>query len=64
VGRRIDQIDLPSGATIVAIVRGDDLLIAHHDTCIEPEDHLILFLVDKKRIPEVERLFQVGITFV
>ncbi len=64
VGRRIDQIDLPSGATIVAIVRGDDLLIAHHDTQIEPEDHLILFLVDKKRIFEVERLFQVGITFV
>jgi trk system potassium uptake protein TrkA len=38
--------------------------MAHHDTVIEAEDHVILFLVDKSRIGEVERLFQVGITFL
>jgi len=64
VGRRIEEIKLPEGATISAIVRGDDVVIAHHDTLIESEDHLILFLMDKRRIGEVERLFQVGVTFL
>lgn len=52
------------GANIGAIVRGDEVLIAHHDTVIEAEDHLILFLVDKQRTREVERLFQVGVMFL
>ena len=63
VGRQIDEIVLPEGARISAIVRGDDVLIAHHDTVIESEDHVILFLTDKKKIGEVEKLFQVGITY-
>jgi trk system potassium uptake protein TrkA len=64
VGRRIDEINLPAGATIGAVVRGDEVLIAHHDTRIEADDHVVLFLVDKRRVAEVERLFQVGITFI
>ncbi|HHQ41678.1 MAG TPA: Trk system potassium transporter TrkA [Chromatiales bacterium] len=64
VGRRIDQIKLPPGTTIGAIVRGDDVIIAHHDTVIESGDHVILFLVDKRRIHDVEKLFQVGVTFL
>jgi trk system potassium uptake protein TrkA len=64
VGRRIEQIPLPEGATIGAVVRGSQVLIAHHDTVIESEDHIILFLVDKRYINDVERLFQVGITFI
>jgi len=63
VGRRIDEIDLPPGTTIGAIVRGEEVIIAHHDTIIETEDHVILFLVNKRYIKEVERLFQVGFTF-
>ncbi|MCC5796042.1 MAG: Trk system potassium transporter TrkA [Methylophaga sp.] len=63
VGKRIDEIDLPPGTTIGAIVRGDDVLIAHHDTVIEAEDHVILFLINKRHIREVERLFQVGLNF-
>jgi trk system potassium uptake protein len=64
VGRTVDEIKLPGGASISAIVRGDDVIMAHHDTVIESEDHVILFLMDKRRINEVERLFQVGITFL
>ncbi len=64
VGRRVDQIPLPPGTTIAAVVRGDTVLIAHHDTLIESEDHVILFLVDKRRVADVERLFQVGVTFI
>ena len=64
IGRAIEDIELPAGITIGAIARGKDVIIAHHDTVIEPEDHVIMFLVDKSKINEVERLFQVGITFI
>lgn len=63
VGRPIEEINLPEGTRISAIVRGDDVIIAHHDTVIESEDHVILFLTDKKKIAAVEKLFQVGITY-
>lgn len=64
VGREIDELKLPYGTTIGAIVRGNEVIIAHHNTVIEPEDHVILFLIDKKYISDVEKLFQVGITFI
>ena len=63
VGRSVDEVKLPPGTTIGAIVRGEQVIIAHHDTVIETEDHVILFLVDKRHIPDVEQLFQVGVTF-
>ena len=63
VGKAIEDIDLPEGTTIGAIVRNDEVLIAHDDTVVESDDHVILFLVDRKTIPEVERLFQVGLSF-
>jgi trk system potassium uptake protein TrkA len=64
VGRSIEEITLPRGASIGAVVRGEEVLIAHHDVVIQSEDHVILFLIDKRHISEVERLFQVGITFL
>ena len=63
VGLRLDQVNLPEGATIGAIVRKSQVLIAHGDVVIESDDHVILFVLDKKRIPEVERLFQVELGF-
>ncbi|VAW99976.1 Trk potassium uptake system protein TrkA [hydrothermal vent metagenome] len=64
VGKAINQLKLPNGSTIGAIVRGNKVIIAHHDTVIESEDHVILFLIDKKHIPAIERLFSVGLTFI
>ncbi|MFI4914137.1 MAG: Trk system potassium transporter TrkA [Steroidobacterales bacterium] len=58
VGRRVEQIALPEGANIVAIVRGETVIMAHHDTVVETEDHVILFLSDRRHIEAVERLFQ------
>lgn len=76
VGRRIEQIDLPKGAAIGAIVRkrleapeGEeepasyDVLIAHHDTVIQAEDHVIVFVSNKRLLPRIEKLFQVGVGF-
>jgi trk system potassium uptake protein TrkA len=58
IGRHIGEIELPAGASIVAIVRGEQVIMAHHDTDIESEDHLIVFLSDHRHIDAVERLFQ------
>lgn len=63
VGRRIDEIDLPKGATIGAIVRGEQVMMGHRDLVIEADDHVIVFVINKKMIHRVERLFQVGIGF-
>jgi len=82
VGRRVEEIDLPKGATIAAIVRrlslpvserlndlvatehDTSVIIAHHDTIIEPDDHVIVFVVNKRMVASVEKLFQVGVGFL
>jgi len=63
VGKTVEQIKLPQGTTIGAIIRGEEVIMAHHDIVIENEDHLILFLLDKTKFHAVEKLFQVGVTF-
>ena len=57
------DIKLPPGTTIGAIVRGEVVMIAHDNTVIETDDHVIMFLVDKKYITAVEQLFQVSALF-
>ena len=73
IGKRIDEIDLvsdrgkESGVFIGAIVRGTGdgarVLMAHHDTVIEAEDHVIVFVSNNRMIPKVEKLFQVSAGF-
>jgi len=80
VGRHVEQIELPKGATIGAIVRqrnggrskageskvsGKDyqVIIAHHDVTIESGDHVIVFVVNKRMVPKIEKLFQVDLGF-
>jgi trk system potassium uptake protein len=77
-GRRVDQVGLPPGVQVGAIVRGlhnpdgseadgssttPQVLIAHHDTMILPNDHVILFVPRKRMMRQVEKLFQVSATF-
>ena len=63
IGRKIENIDLPPGTNIGAIVRGDEVVIAHDDIVVESGDHVVLFLVDKRRIKDVEKLFQAPLNF-
>jgi len=67
IGKPIEQIEMPRGATIGAIVRGSgdkvQVLMAHHDVVIRAEDHLIVFVENKRIIPRVEKLFSVGLGF-
>ncbi len=67
VGRRVEEVKLPKGARFGAIVRGEgrdaQVLMPHHDTLIEPDDHVIIFIPNKRLVREVEKLFQVSATF-
>ncbi len=63
VGRTISEIKLPKYTTIGAIVRNGKVIIPHHDTEIESEDHVILFIANKRNIRDVEKWFQVSVTF-
>jgi trk system potassium uptake protein len=64
IGRRVEDITLPQGTTLGAVVRGEDVIIAHHDTTIQADDHLILFLTDRRHIEAVEKLFQGSASFL
>ncbi|MDR3087426.1 MAG: Trk system potassium transporter TrkA, partial [Azoarcus sp.] len=71
VGRAVGEIPLPEGVTINAIVRetpgGDEthkVLIPRRDTVIESEDHVIVFCPHKNQVKKLEKLFQVGFTFL
>jgi trk system potassium uptake protein TrkA len=57
VGKRIEDIKLPEGAAIGCIVRGDEVIMAHHDTVVQADDHVVLFITDRRHVEQVERLF-------
>jgi trk system potassium uptake protein TrkA len=73
VGRAVEAIGLPKGATIGAVVREErridgkvlrrQVIIPHHDTVIEAGDHVIVFCTNKKLVRQVEKLFQVGLGY-
>ena len=67
VGRRVQDIDLPEGARMGAVVRGEgdacQVLMPHHDLRIETNDHVIIFIPNKRLLRPVEKLFQVRATF-
>lgn len=64
VGRALEEIDLPEGVTIGAVVRDKEVMIAHKKLVIQTGDQVILFLIDKRKVREVEKLFSAGITFI
>jgi trk system potassium uptake protein TrkA len=82
IGKKVEDIQLPRGATIGAIVRrlarpqvdrvsdlaaqerDAEVIMAHHDTTICTDDHVIMFVANKRMIPKVEKLFQVGFGFL
>ena len=63
VGRRVDAIAWPAGALLGAVVRGQEVLMAHHDLVLESEDHLIVFVTEIKTVQKIEKLLQVSASF-
>lgn len=64
VGRSVSELPLPAGTTVGALVREDQVIIAHDRTVIEDGDHVILFVPDKRDVARIERLFQVGLAYL
>lgn len=64
VGRKLEEINMPQETRIVALVRNDQVIIAHHDVVVERDDHIIIFLTDRRKIDKLETLFQVGVKFI
>lgn len=64
IGRQIMDIKLPFGAVIGAILRGEEVIIAKKNTVIEENDHVVVYVADKKYISEVEKLFQPSAFFI
>ncbi len=63
VDRAVEDIKAPPGTTLAALVRGEDVIICHHDTIIREGDHAIVFVVDKRRTRDIEKLFSVSFHF-
>ncbi|VGM95273.1 Trk system potassium uptake protein trkA [uncultured Avibacterium sp.] len=64
IGRQVSDIKLPAGAIIGAVLRGDDVMIARKSLVIEEDDHIVVYVSDKKHIPDVEKLFQPSAFFI
>lgn len=58
IGRRVKEIPLPREATIMALMRGNQVLMAHHNPMIEAGDRVFILLLDKRKIRQLERFFQ------
>src|SRR5690606_27392764 len=63
VGRKVSDIRLPTGASIGALARGDEIIMPGPDTVIESGDHVIVFVPSRRQMPKVEKLFQVSASF-
>lgn len=58
VGLRVDQVDLPEGVVLGALIRNQEVMPIHHDTRFEENDHIVMFALDKKLVKNIESYFQ------
>jgi len=63
VGKKISELKLPETIIIGAVVRDGKVILANNDVEINTNDHVILFVLDKKEIPKIEKMFQVSVGF-
>lgn len=57
IGKELGEISLPEGATIGALIRGNKAKIAHDHVHLRENDHVIVFLTNKKYLKEVKNIF-------
>lgn len=67
IGKKLQDIRMPSNATLGCIIRevnGQlDVFMSSNDFVIQDGDQVIVFVADKRQIPEVERLFAPSVGF-
>lgn len=64
INRKVRDLKMPKSTSISAIIREEEILLNIDDETILENDHVIIFLSDKKLIPSVEKLFQIAPTFI
>ena len=57
IGRRIKDLNLPSGVVVAAVIRDQELLMGSKKLLIEENDHVLLMLTDVSKIHQVESIF-------
>jgi len=62
VGKPLRQIAFPRGALVVAIIRGDEVIIPTGDSIIVPQDRIII-LSTRQAIPQVEKALMVKLEY-
>ena len=59
VGQLVDEIKLPPECSIAAVLRGSQVILNMKDIYLQTEDHVIILVMNKRYIKQVEQLFQV-----
>ena len=58
VGKKVEEIDLPEGSFITAIVSHEgEIKAVHRSTIIEPDDHVVVFIDNRDTIGDIETIF-------
>jgi trk system potassium uptake protein TrkA len=63
VGKKISELNLPDSIVIGALVRDNSVMLANDDLVIATNDHVIIFVLEKKDISKIEKMFQVSVGF-
>ncbi len=58
VGLRVDQVNLPDGVILGALIRENEVIPVHHDTVFAEGDHVVMFALNKRLIKAIEGFFQ------
>ena len=58
IGKKVKELDLPQGVSVSAIIRDGASFIIADEMTVKDGDHIIIFLTDRTRVREIERLFQ------
>ena len=59
VGKSVEDIVLPEGSFITAVVSSEgEIRAVHHTTIIQPDDHVIVFISNREAVAEIETLFE------
>ena len=64
VGRTIGELKLPLGSMIGAILRRNEVIMSRRQVVIEENDRVVVYISDKKHVPEIEKLFQPSAFFI
>jgi trk system potassium uptake protein TrkA len=61
VGRPLSRIELPQSSSIAAVIRENKLLNPSLELVLEPGDHVIILLLKRRYVRQIEALFQVSL---